>query len=137
MPGVDAKGATLDELFKALSAQLISEPIEMEDKIIIPVAKMDMGFGTNMNRTGANVKEEYAREEGMARNAAGGGVGVFPVAVLIIFKGISGPNGVKVVSLSPPGESLSDIAQDLMEKMMSHGKMREKRTDDMAAIKVE
>ncbi len=104
MPGVDAKEDTLDELFKALSAQMICEPIEMTDRIIIPITKMGMGFGTNMNTTGANVKEE-----GLARHAAGGGVGVFPIAVLIIFKGISGPDGVKVVSLSPPGESLSDI----------------------------
>ena len=110
MPGVDANN---DELIKSLSARLICQSIEQEDKIIIPIAKIGMGFGTNMNRTGANVKEE-----GWARHAAGGGVGIFPVAVLIIFKGISGPEGVKVVALSPPGESLSDIAHDLMEKMM-------------------
>lgn len=136
MPGVDANGAALDELFKTISAQLICEPIELEDKIIIPISKMDMGFSTNMDRTGANVKEESVKEEGLMKHVAGGGVGVFPVAVLIIFKGISGPDGVKVMALSPPGESLSDIAYDLME-MMSHKKVREKRTDDMAAIKVE
>ena len=132
MPGVDANGAALDELFKSLSAQLICEPIELEDKIIIPIAKMGMGFYTNINQTGANVKEEA-----LARHATGGGVGVFPFAVLIIFKGIYGPEGVKVVALSPLVESLSDIAYDLMEKMIGHKKMREKRTDDMAAIKVE
>jgi uncharacterized spore protein YtfJ len=108
MPGDDANRATLDELFKALSAQLICQPIEMENKIIIPIAKMGMGFGINMNRIGAN-----AKEDGLERQAAGGAVGIFPVAVLIIFKGISGPEGVKVVALSPPGESLSDIAHDL------------------------
>jgi uncharacterized spore protein YtfJ len=132
MPGVDANGAALEELFKSLSAQLICGPIELGDKIVIPIAKMGMGFGTNMSRTGANVKED-----GLERHAAGGGVGVFPVAVLIIFKGISGPEGVKIVALSTLGESLSDIAHDIMEKMMSHKKMQEKRTDDMAVIKVE
>jgi uncharacterized spore protein YtfJ len=129
MPGVDANN---DELIKSLSAQLIYPLIEQEDKTIITITKIGMGFGANMNRTGANVKEE-----GWARHAAGGGVSIFPVAVLIIFNGISGPEGVKVVALSPPGESLSDIAHDLMEKMMSHKKMQEKITDDMAAIKVE
>lgn len=132
MPGVDANGAALDELFKSLSAQLICEPIELEDKIIIPIAKMDMGFGTNMSQTDAKVNKD-----GLERYASGGGVGVFPAAVMIIFKEISGPEGVKVVALSLPEESLSDIAYDLIEKMMSHKKTREKRTDDMAAIKVE
>jgi uncharacterized spore protein YtfJ len=132
MPGVDANGAVLEELFKSLSAQLICEPIELEDKIIIPIAKMELGFGINMNRKGAK-----AKEDGLERHAAGGGVGIFPVAVLIIFKGISGPDGVKVVSLPTPGESLSDTAYDLVEKMIGHKKMREKKTDDMAAIKVE
>ncbi|MDQ1261554.1 MAG: hypothetical protein QG575_735 [Euryarchaeota archaeon] len=108
MPGFDANGADLDELFKALSAQLICEPIELEDKIIMPIAKMDMGFSTNV------------KEEGLAKHAAGGGVGIFPVAVLIIFKGIFGPEGVKVVALSPPGESLSCIAHNLMEAMMGN-----------------
>ena len=132
MPGVDANGAALEGLFKSLSDQLICEPIELEDKIIIPIAKMGMGFGVNMNQTGENVKKD-----GLKKHAAGCGAGLFPVAVLIIFKGISGPEGVKVVSLSPPGESLSDIAYDLMEKMMGNKKTREKRTDDMAAIKIE
>lgn len=132
MPGVDANGAALDELFKSLSEQLICEPIELEDKVIIPVAKMDMGIGTNINRKGAN-----ANENGLEEHAAGGGAGLFPVAVLIIFKGISGPEGVKVVTLSPPGESLSDIAYDLMEKMYGHKRTQEKRIDDMAVIKVE
>ncbi len=132
MPGIDANEAALDELFKALASQLICQPIELEDKIIIPISKMGMGFGTSMNRTGANVKDQ-----GLARHAAGGGVGLFPAAVLIIFKGVFGPEGVKVVALSSPGESLSDIAIDIMEKMMGHRKTREKKIDDMAAIKVE
>ena len=102
-------------------AQLICEPIELEDKIIIPITKMGMGFGTDIGRTGPDVSQE-----GLERCKAGGGVGIFPVAVVIVFKGILGPEGVKVVPLSPPGESLSDIAHVLMEKIMGH---REKRTD--------
>jgi len=129
MPGVDAKKAALDELFEALSAQLIGKPIELEDKIIIPITKMGLGFGTNIGRTGPDASEEV-RE----RCKAGGGVGLFPVAVVIVFKGISGPEGVKVVPLSPPGESLSDIAQVFMERIMGH---REKRAEKVAAINVE
>jgi uncharacterized spore protein YtfJ len=132
MPGVDANGAALEGLFKSLSDQLICEPIELEDRIIIPIAKMGMGLCANMNQTGENIKKD-----GLKKHAAGGGAGLFPVAVLIIFKAISGPEGVKVVALSPPGESLSDIAHDLMEKMIAHKNMQEKRIDDMAAVKIE
>ena len=129
MPGVDAIKATLDELFEALSAQLIGGPIELEDKIIIPITKMGMGFGTNIGRTGPDVSKK-----GLERCKAGGGVGLFPVAVVIVFKGIFGPEGVKVVTLSPPGESLSDIAHVFMERIIGH---REKRAENVAAIKVE
>lgn len=123
MPGVDAINATLDELFEALSSQLIGEPIELEDKIIIPITKMGMDLCTDIARTGPHVSQE-----GLERCKVGGGVGIFPFAVVIVFKGISGPEGVKVVPLSPPGESLSDIAHLFMEKLMSH---REKRTDNL------
>jgi uncharacterized spore protein YtfJ len=111
MPGVDAIKATLDELIDALSAQLIGEPIDLEDKVIIPLTKMGMGFGTNIGRAGPD-----ASNEDLERCGAGGGVGVFPVAVVIVFKGIFGPEGVNVAALSPPGKSLSDIAQVFMEK---------------------
>ena len=123
MPGVDAIKATLDELFEALSSQLICEPIEVEDKIIIPITKMGMGFGTDIGQTGLD-----AGKESPAGCRACGGVGVSPVAVVIVFKGILGPEGMKVVPLSPPGDSLSDIAYLFMEKIMAH---RENRTDNM------
>ncbi|MDD1749984.1 MAG: hypothetical protein LUO89_08920, partial [Methanothrix sp.] len=93
MTGVDAIKVTVDELIKALSARnIISEPIEMEDKIIIPIAKIGMGFGTGQGH-------EEAGGGGRA-GGAGGGVGIFPVAVVIVFKGIAGTDGVKVIPLS-------------------------------------
>jgi uncharacterized spore protein YtfJ len=123
MPGVDAIKATLDERFEALCAQLICEPIELEDKIIIPITKMDMGFGTDIGQTGLD-----AGKESPAGCRACGGVGVSPIAVVIVFKGILGPEGVKVVPLSPPGESLSDISHVFMGKILAH---REKRSDNL------
>ena len=80
----------------------------MGDKIIIPITKMDMGFGINIGQSGPD-----EGKEGQARCAACGGAGLFPVAVVVVFKEISGPEGVKVVPL------------------------RKKRADNMAAIKVE
>ncbi|MFZ2472252.1 MAG: spore germination protein GerW family protein [Methanothrix sp.] len=97
MSGVDASGATLNELFYALSAQLIGEQIELDDKIIIPINKMSMGFGANINigRIGPD-----ASKEGQERCIAGGVVGIFPAAVVVVFKEIPGQEGVKVVPLS-------------------------------------
>ncbi|MBN1235901.1 MAG: hypothetical protein JW999_07625 [Methanotrichaceae archaeon] len=133
MPGVDAMRATIDELLETLSTKsIIGEPIEMEDKIIIPITKMGMGLCADIGRKG-----QHASPEDLARCKAGGGVGVFPVAVVIVSKGIAGPKGVKVVVLSPPEEPVSSIAHIVMEKIMSHKEYREERAENMAAIKVE
>jgi uncharacterized spore protein YtfJ len=133
MPGVDPMRVTLDELLEALSAKsVICEPIEMEDKFIIPITKMGMGLCTGIGQRGLD-----ADPEDPARCGAGGGVGVFPIAVVIVFKGIVGPEGVKVALLSPPEEPVSSIAHIVIEKMMAHKKGREKRAENMASIKVE
>jgi len=81
----------------------------LEDKVIIPITKMGMGLCTNMGQTGLD-----ASSEGQERRTAGGGVGLMPVAVVVVYKGISGPEGVKVATLSPPGESISGIAHVFM-----------------------
>ncbi|MDD1748289.1 MAG: hypothetical protein LUO89_00265 [Methanothrix sp.] len=133
MPGVDAIKATLDELIEALSARsIICAPIEMEDKVIIPITKMGMGFGTDIDQ-----RCQDASKEGLGRCKAGGGVGLFPVAVVVIFKGISGPDGVLVVPLSPPEDSVTSIAHVVMERIMGHEECQGKRTENMAAVKVE
>ena len=112
MTGIDAKKATLDELLDALFAQsIMGEPIEVEDKIIIPVTKMGMGFGTDLGRT-----DRDKSHEGPARCNASGGVGIFPVAVVVVCKGICGLEGVKVLSLLPPNESAADNVNMIVEK---------------------
>jgi len=135
MAAEDAIKATIDELLKALSAKnIIGEPIEMEDKIIIPITKMGMGFGTGIGHG-----SEDASKGGVA-GGAGGGVGVFPVAVVIVFKGVAGSEGVKVVPLaapSPLAEPVSNIAHMLMEKLVSRKEGREKKSGNVATIEVE
>jgi len=115
MAAEEAVKATVDELIKALSANnIIGQPIDMEDKMIIPVTKMGMGFGTGL---GHDVEEKCA--DGIA-GGAGGGVGVFPVALVIVFKGITGPDGVQIVPLTQPSaiaESMAQIASAIMAKI--------------------
>jgi len=127
--------ATMDELLKALSAKnIIGEPIETEDKIIIPITKMGMGFGTGTRAQGGDTDRRAAAE------GAGGGVGVFPVAVVIVFKGISGSEGVKVVPLSAPSplaEPVTSIAHLVMERLTGKKEAREKKPGRMATIDIE
>ncbi len=135
MAAEDAIKATVDELLKALSAKnIIGEPIEMDDKIIIPIAKMGMGFGTGIGHG-----SEESCKGGIA-GGAGGGVGILPVAVVIVFKGVSGSEGVKVVPLgapSPLAEPVTSIAHILLDRLAGRREGREKKPGQAARIEVE
>lgn len=129
----DTIKATIDELQKVLSAKNIAgDPIEMEDKIVLPIIKMGMGFGTGFSK-GCENKNNAGTSGG-----AGGGIGVFPVAVVIVFKGIEGPDGVKVVHLAIPSalsDSLGGIASALMERF--GGKVDTIKADAKADMEAE
>ena len=135
MTGVDAIQATVDELIKALLAKnIMGEPIEMEDKIIIPITKMGMGFGTGSSQCNDNKKA------GGSSGGAGGGVGVVPVAVVIVTKGVAGHEGVKVVPLGSPNalaESMGEIASVLMERFSRKKESSEEKHDNPPAASVE
>ncbi|VVB72933.1 Sporulation protein YtfJ (Spore_YtfJ) [uncultured archaeon] len=127
MPAEDAIKTAIDELLKSLSTSNIAgEPIELEDKFIIPIAKMGMGFGAGECRRGSEPEKSPG-------GGAGGGVGVFPVAVVVVFKGIPGPEGVKVIPLSLPAEPIANAAHAIMEKITGH----KRRPADTKSIQIE
>ena len=107
----DTTKTTIQELQKVLSANnIIGAPVEMEDKIIVPITKMGMGFGTGSSH-------DSDKNVGGTSGGAGGGVGVFPVAVIIAVKGVSGHEGVRVVPIGMPNplsEALGEIASAIM-----------------------
>jgi len=83
MPDEQSVDATLDELFqKFCSVSLIGEPINLKDRIIIPVIKMSITFGGDVGPV------------------AGAVAGLSPVAVLDVKKTVLGQNGVRVLSLA-------------------------------------
>jgi uncharacterized spore protein YtfJ len=135
MAAEDAIKTTVDELLKALSANnIIGEPIETEDKMLIPITKMGMGFGTGIGHATGEMKK------GEIAGGAGGGVGIFPVAVVVIFKGITGPEGVKVMTLaasSPLTESMAYIADTVMERLISRMEGSEHGPKNATAIDIE
>jgi uncharacterized spore protein YtfJ len=124
--------ATVDELLKVLSAKnIMGEPIETEDKIIIPITKMGMGFGTTIGSKEGDKKAPVG--------GAGGGAGILPIAVVIVFKGIPGSEGVKVVPLAPHhavAEPLAQIASHLLSSLSRHEEGEGKRSP-MKTIKIE
>lgn len=86
---------------------------------------MGMGFGAGM---GGGKGSETIGEAGAA--GAGWATGVEPIAVIVVFKGVSGPEGVKVMSLKVPDHlsraigEISHAAVDIMARAAKWWKER-------------
>ena len=115
----DAK-TTVEELLKVISTKnVIAEPIEVGDNVVITITKVGLGFGTGAGE-GKGEKGEAGSGRGM-----GGVAGVSPVAVIIVHKSMTGPEGVEVKSLVPPsavGKAIGEIASTIMERVKSKPK---------------
>jgi uncharacterized spore protein YtfJ len=76
----------VETLQNQLNANLIyGEPIKLEDKVVLPVAKIATGFGGGRIEVGnvVNPKENYSEE---GSRGAGGGIIAYPVGVFEITK---------------------------------------------------
>jgi uncharacterized spore protein YtfJ len=125
---------TVDELLKVLATDnVIGETMEVDDKVIIPITKVGLVFGT-----GAGMGGMMQGQKGSG-GGAGGGAGIEPISVIVAFKNIKGPEGVQVLSvrgMGPVSKIITDVGQaakEMMEKqggpegMMKKGmKMKEK-----------
>lgn len=86
---------TVEELQKLININnVIGQPIETEDKVLIPVMRMGVGFGAGENIMG---------KEGS--DAVGAGAGVEPVSMVMIPKKGNDAEGVRVLNLSKGGEA--------------------------------
>ena len=122
---------TVEELRKLISVDnVIGTPIETEDKILIPVMRMGVGFGAGENLMG---------KEGS--DAAGAGAGVEPISMVMIPKKGNDAEGVRVLDLSKGTETnkaLSDlglIITDLVKGYM--GTQSEEYYDESEYIEPE
>ncbi len=115
MSAEDQIKTTVEELLKVLAIRnVIGEPIEIEDKTLIPVTKIGMGFGAGMG------EGKGEKGEGGKGGGAGGGAGVDPVALIVILKGVPGAEGVKVLPLAAPNpiaKSIGEIVPAILEKV--------------------
>ncbi|HHT18674.1 MAG: spore germination protein GerW family protein [Euryarchaeota archaeon] len=121
---------TVEEIRKVLNIEnVIGEVIESEDKVLIPVTRMGMAFGAGLGEgKGPNIP-------GGSGAAAGGGAGIEPVAVVVVFKGKTGPEGVKVMSLKsadPLSRAIGETGSAIVNVMSEAGKIAKgkKEKDD-------
>lgn len=93
---------TVEELRKLINVEnVVGQPIETEDKLLIPVMRMGVGFGVGENILGADKGD-----------AAGAGAGVEPISMVIIPKKGNDSEGVRVLNLSKGNQTnkaLSDL----------------------------
>ena len=106
---------TVEELHKLINVDnVIGTPIETEDKLLIPVIRMGVGFGVGQN--------VFSNENS---GAAGAGAGVEPIAMVLIPKKGSDAEGVRVLDLSKgsgTNKALSDLGLvigDLVKSYMN------------------
>jgi len=104
-------GKALDEIDRLVNAgTVMGKPVEMGDRVIVPVAAFGFGFGAGAGGSDDN---------GGAGTGAGGGVS--PVALIVIEKNVSGPEGIRVVPVRKPGaitEAITAVGEDVLPKVV-------------------
>lgn len=105
---------TVDQLARTLCASaVLGAPIEAGERVIIPVAEFGFGFGGGEGTGG--------RKEGMQHGGAGtgGGGGISAVALIIVTRGVSGPEGIQVVSLKKKSQ-MAEVVTAIGEAVGPH-----------------
>ncbi len=123
----------VEELKRLLEPRsIIGERIELEDKTIIPITKIGAGFGSGTGGgKGKGGDKQSTEGEGTGAGAGGGG-GLAPVALIAIFKGIPGPEGIKVISLEKDNsisKAITEVVPSVTEavKKVVSGQSKEKK----------
>lgn len=119
MEGItDVIKTTIDELLKVLATDnVIGETMEVDDKVIIPLTKIGLVFGTGAGMGG--MRDHKGKGAG-----AGGGAGISPVSVIIAFKDIKGPEGVQILSvhgMGPLAKMMTDVGHAAKQMVEESG----------------
>lgn len=104
---------TVEELRKLIHiSNYVGEPIESEDKILIPVTKAAVGFGIGEQKADQTIA------------ATGAGVSVEPVTMVVVSKGNKGAEGIRTINLSKGNQTnktlnelgliLTDVLKDII-----------------------
>jgi uncharacterized spore protein YtfJ len=113
MTGDELIKLTADEVASLLSpAQVIGTPLEIGDKVVIPLVHYGFGFGAGSGP---------GREKGEGGAGAGGGGGISPIALVIVHKDVPGPEGIQVVSLrrvSAVAQVISNLTESIAPQII-------------------
>jgi uncharacterized spore protein YtfJ len=105
MSSEDMLKSTAEELRESLQPDhVMGKPVDLGDKIVIPVTRFGFGFGAG----GCTGKE--------CGQGSGGGAGIEPVALIILYKDIKGPAGIQVMSLRKES-TLVQVVNALSDKV--------------------
>ncbi len=105
MSSEDMLKRTAEELRESLQPDnVIGKPLDLGDKIVIPVTRFGFGFGAG----GGGGAE--------GGQGSGGGAGIEPVALIILYKDIKGPTGIQVMSLRKES-TLAQVVNALGDKV--------------------
>jgi sporulation protein YtfJ len=107
----DLLNISLNRLKEMVDANtIIGSPIMHEDKVIIPVSKLYLGFVSG----GSDIKPNTSKEEILFGGGTGGGLGITPVCFLVINK-----NEVTILSITESThilEKLVDLIPETVNK---------------------
>ena len=107
----DLLNISLNRLKEMIDANtIIGSPIIHENKVIIPVSKLYLGFVSG----GSDIKPTTSKEEVLFGGGTGGGVGITPVCFLVI-----NDDEVKVLSITEQThilEKLVDLIPETFNK---------------------
>lgn len=114
MTGESMLQITVDQLARTLCASaILGAPIEAGERVIIPVAEFGFGFGGG---EGSGGLKEGSQHGG---SGTGGGGGISAVALIIITRGVPGPEGIQVVSLKKKSE-IAEVISTIGEAVGPH-----------------
>lgn len=116
-----------NELNKLISAErIMGEPIDLGDKMVIPVTRFGIGFGAGSGKG----------KDGDGTGAGGGG-GIEPLALLVAHKEIKGAEGVQVFSLkkeNPVAQVITALSESLVPQVIE---LIKKKDSESTVIKPE
>lgn len=126
--------STLDGLLEVLKIEnVVGEPIESDDKILIPVTRLGLGFGAGMGQG-----EPSAEGNGSKGSGAGGGAVVEPLAFIVVDKKAEGPERIKVLPLTPPdpiNRAIGEISQIALELLKEWRKREQEKEEEYEKLR--
>lgn len=105
----------IDDLISA--RRVMGDPIDLGDKVVIPVTKFGLAFGAGSRK----------EKEGDGSGAGGGG-GIEPMALLVAHKEIKGAEGIQVFSLkkeNPVAQVITALSESLVPQVIELVKQKE------------